>query len=111
MLKRLRPYYLGDFYPLLPLTAAAHDWCAYQYDRPDLGAGFALFLRRHQSPFPTMDSALHAIEETAEYEVKLAADFSGTAGCRMRGAELARLPIAIDEMPGAVLLEYRRIDK
>ncbi|MDI7276908.1 MAG: alpha-galactosidase, partial [Anaerolineae bacterium] len=107
-LKALRPYFLGDFYPLLPLSAGAHDWCAYQYDRPDLGAGFGLFLRRHQSPFPTMEVALSAIDPAAEYEVTLAESFAGPAPIRMPGEKLLHLSITISQVPGSILLRYRR---
>ncbi|HEY3416492.1 MAG TPA: hypothetical protein VGM23_06385, partial [Armatimonadota bacterium] len=96
-------------YPLLPLTTATHDWCAYQYDRPDLGAGFALFLRRHDSPFPTMDAVLQGIDAGAEYEVGMATDFSAPPRRRLSGAELARLPVTIGDAPGALLVEYRRL--
>ena len=108
-LKSLRPYFLGDFYPLLPLTSAAHDWCAYQYDRPDLKAGFALFLRRHESPFPTMEAALRGIDPAGEYEVSLADDFGEPAPTRMPGEKLLHLPITIPEVPGSILLRYRRV--
>jgi len=109
MLKRLRPYYLGDFYPLLPLTTNAHDWCACQYHRPDQQAGFALFLRRHESPFPIMQTALHEIDEAADYQVSLNVDFSAPAPRRMSGKELLDLQISIDDRPGAVLMEYQRV--
>jgi len=107
-LKRLRPYFLGDFYLLSPLTIAYHDWCAYQYDRPDLGEGFALFLRRHESLFATMEVALKGIDEDAEYDVGMTATFDEPPRRRMRGSELTRLAITVPERAGSVLLEYRR---
>jgi alpha-galactosidase len=109
-LRTLRPFFLGDFYPLLPLTTGAHDWCAYQYDRPDLNSGAAIFLRRHESPFPTMEVALHGIEAQADYDVSLADAFAEPASKRMRGAELAHLAISIPEAAGSILLRYHRID-
>lgn len=65
---------------------ASHDWCAYQYDRPDLGEGFAVFLRRHESPFSTMAVALRGIDEEAIYEVSLAEDFDDPPRAAMPGA-------------------------
>ena len=35
-IKALRPYWLGDFYPLTPVTIDDRVWCAWQFDRPDL---------------------------------------------------------------------------
>ena len=51
-LKALRLLYQGDFYPLLEINTSEHGWCAWQYDRPDLGQGFAVFFRRPQCPPP-----------------------------------------------------------
>lgn len=108
-LKRLRPLFLGDFYPLLPLTVIYHDWCAYQYHRPDLGRGFAVFLRRHESPFPTMDIALQAIDIEVEYEVSITSTFDNTPRKRLSGAKLAKMPITIPDAPGSVLMCYSRV--
>jgi alpha-galactosidase len=33
--KSIRPFFLGDFYLLLPLTVSYHDWCAWQLHRED----------------------------------------------------------------------------
>ncbi|HOJ40186.1 MAG TPA: alpha-galactosidase, partial [bacterium] len=41
--KSLRPYFTGDFYLLMPLSAAFHDWCGWQFHRQDLHAGIAMF--------------------------------------------------------------------
>ena len=107
-LKRLRPFALGDFTPLVPLTTAAHDWCAYQYHRPDLDAGFALFLRRHESRFPRLQAALKGIDPEGEYAVGTATDFAEPPRRLLRGADLARLEVEVPEAPGALLVEYRR---
>jgi len=107
--KSLREYFLGDFYLLLPLTVAAHDWCAYQFHRDDLKAGIALFFRRHRSPFATMAVELKRIEADASYEVSLSAAYQEAPRQRMSGQELSRLSVAIPEIPGSVLLRYARV--
>lgn len=106
-LKRLRPYFLGEFYPLLPLTIAYHDWCAYQYHRPDLKAGFAVFFRRHESPFPTMELALRAIDADARYEVTMSETFDVGPRRRMKGTDLLGLAVTIPQRAGSLLVEYR----
>ena len=108
-LKRLRPYYLGDFYPLLPLTIEAHDWCAYQYHRPEEGDGFAVFLRRHESPFPIMEFTLQGIDPDAEYEIGSTATFDTPVLKRVAGTSLAHLVAEIREQPGSLLFQYRRV--
>ena len=48
-LKVLRPYWLGDYYPLTPINLEQDAWCAWQFNRADLNAGFAMFFRRPKS--------------------------------------------------------------
>ncbi len=105
--KALRPFFLGDFYPLLPLTASAHDWCAYQLHRPDLQAGFAVFLRRHRSPFPTMQANLKQIDPSTRYLVSLSPGHQPAPEQRMTGEQLPSLSITIPGAPGSLLLRYR----
>jgi len=104
--RSLRPFFLGDFYLLLPLTVSSHDWCAYQCHRQDLAAGFALFLRRHQSPFTHMEAALRCVDPAAEYEVSLSSGYQKAPPQRMKGRDLAALTVTIPDMPGSLLLRY-----
>jgi alpha-galactosidase len=108
-LKSLRPFYRGDFHLLLPLTSCTHDWCAYQYHRPDMGAGFAVFFRRHESPFPTAEVRLRGLEPRARYAVSLAEGFEPPPETERRGEDLERLSVDLRQAPGSVLLRYRRI--
>ena len=48
-LKRLRPLFQGDLYPLLPLTTSQSDWYAFQLDRPSLQRGCVLVFRRAEA--------------------------------------------------------------
>ena len=107
--KSVRPFFLGDFHLLLPLTVAYHDWCAWQFHRNDMDAGFAIFFRRHRSPFPTMDVALKCIIPDAHYEVSLSSGYEEAPRKRMTGTQLRRLPIVISEMPGSLLLRYTQV--
>lgn len=108
-LKRLRPYMLGDFYPLHSLSIAASDWCAYQYHRPESGDGFALFLRRHESPFPTMQVGLHGIESEAKYSAGFARTLDEPQFVTLKGAELLNLNIELSNKPDSLVIEYRKI--
>ncbi len=42
--KKLRPYMTGDFYPLLPHDESETAWYGYQFDNPNLQAGYAILL-------------------------------------------------------------------
>ncbi|MBI2299371.1 MAG: alpha-galactosidase [Armatimonadetes bacterium] len=106
--KSLRPYYLGDFYPQILPTLSDREWGGWQFDRPDLGAGFALLFRRPNSPYVAVDLALQGLDPDARYEVTLAEDYTPGAPREMSGAELAKLRVVLERAPGAVLVRYRR---
>lgn len=106
--KRLRPYLLGDFYPLVPLTVEDHDWCAYQFDRPDLGIGCAIFLRRHESPYPSMAAGLRNIDSDASYEISLSRTYEQRPFQQIGTRDLKQLTVSIPTAPGSLLLEYRK---
>jgi alpha-galactosidase len=106
----IRQFYLGDFYLLLPLTVAYHDWCAWQFHREDLNAGVAMFFRRHRSPFPSMEIGLKRIVPEATYDVSLSETYEESPPVRMPGAQLARMNIQIENPPGSLLLRYNRVD-
>ena len=56
-----------------------------------------------------MDAALKKIIPDGQYEVSRTCDFTVPAPQPMSGADLMNLAIRIDDMPGSVLLRYRRI--
>jgi alpha-galactosidase len=109
-LKSLRPFFLGDFYPLfMELTTDPNAWCAYQFDRPDLGEGFAVYLRRHESQFVTMEAYLKGLDPVAVYEVGVTSTFDVPPRQRMSGADLLHFKITIEEKPGSMLLRYKKV--
>ena len=105
--KMLRPLYNGDFYPLTSINVDDGVWCAWQFDRPELGRGFAMFFRRAQSPHPAIEVALHGLDPSGEYEVTIV-DRAKTQ--RLTGAQLANLRVEIAAAPGSMLVTYRRLE-
>jgi alpha-galactosidase len=104
---RARPLFLGDYYPLTTLGADPAWWAAYQYHRPDLGAGFVLALRRRESPFRSAAFPLHGLEPDAVYLVE---DADTGRSWRLTGAALATdgLPIALGTPNASRLVWYTR---
>lgn len=106
----VRPYFYGDFYPLISFSLAEDAWAAWQFDRPDLGEGMVLALRRPGSPFARLEAPLSGLEPTASYELRWLDD-----GRReeIGGRELLErgLRIEIADRPGSALLTYRRLDE
>ena len=105
----VRPFFVGDFYLLLPLTVSPHDWCAWQFHRKDMDAGFAVFFRRHRSPFPAMEVQLRCVTPDAQYEVSMSPGYEEAPRERMTGEQLACFRVGIGEMPGSVLLRYAQV--
>jgi len=108
-IRELRPLMLGDFYPLTPITVDPSQWFAYQYNRPDLGTGCALYFRRKQCRTPTICAGLRAIDPEALYAVSTSDTFDTPPSREMTGAELASLAVFAELAPAAVLLRYERV--
>lgn len=51
--RRARPFFRGDFYPLLEHVHSNECWGAMQFHRADLGSGMVLVYRRPDSPYTT----------------------------------------------------------
>lgn len=108
-IKQNRPYWLGDFYPLAGFNSQDNDWCAWQFHRSDLAAGYALVFRRPKSPQSSITVSLQALDPTAKYEVTFAESYDVTGHRTMTGNELAKLHVELSSAPGSVLVRYRRI--
>jgi alpha-galactosidase len=106
--KRLRHYYLGDFYPLTPVSTSPREWCVLQYDRPEDGAGMVIAFRRQRSPYSGYDCELRGIDEAATYDVTRSLGYEAGPAEEMKGGALRRLSLRIEECPGSVVVEYRK---
>jgi alpha-galactosidase len=107
-LKSLRPFFLGDFFPLTEVTTAQQRWHAYQLDRPDLGAGFAVFFRRPECTEPTVEVELRGINPATAYEVSITGEtYENGPWLATPGAELKCFAVTIPEQPGSALVRYR----
>jgi len=64
----VQKFFYGDYYLLTQYTRARDSWMAYQLDRPDLGAGLVVVLKRPLSSFVEAVFQLNSLEPAAEYE-------------------------------------------
>ncbi|MFV2068626.1 MAG: hypothetical protein ACC645_16775, partial [Pirellulales bacterium] len=103
--KDLRPLWLGDYYPLAGIELDESRWCAWQYDRPDLGKGFAMYFRRAKCRYVALESGLRGLEPGAIYEVTFA---DSQKKSTMTGKKLAAMPVMILESPGSALIIYNK---
>ena len=106
--KALRPLYLGDYYPLLPINLDERHWCGWQFDRPELGRGLAMLLRRSKSPYTAVDVSLRGLQPDAMYDVTFSPTYKPGSTRQMTGRQLARLRVTVEEAPGSMLVTYRK---
>lgn len=120
-LKRARPYYYGDYYPLSPCSgkgdcamegskerSAAWEWAVWQFNRPEQGDGIIQAFRRSRCDEATKTFQLHRLDPDARYEI---IDFDVEGSTTITGKELmeAGLEVKIKEQPGAALIIYKRV--
>lgn len=107
--EELRPLYFGDYYPLISPGPSDEAWCGWQFDRPELGRGFAMLFRRPKASDSTVTIGLRGLDPEASYEVELRETFEAKEKQTLTGATLARLGIAINSAPGSMLVIYHKI--
>lgn len=101
--RKLRPYMVGDFYPLFPHSDSEEAWFGYQFHRPDLGAGAAIVFRRGKCKDVKTTVPLRAVASRRSYQVT----FEDTSEQRtLPGAALSALPIEIPDSPGSAIVYY-----
>ncbi|MEW6239159.1 MAG: alpha-galactosidase [Candidatus Omnitrophota bacterium] len=107
--REYRKYYYGNFYPVTAYTQSRDAWMAYQLDRPDLGEGLVVILKRPQSPYTAGRLALHELDPEANYQIS---PFGGKVQETLSGKELMEkgANVALMERPDSALLLYKRID-
>lgn len=105
-LRRIQPYYYGDYYPLTPHSLAQDVWMAWQFDRPDLRGGVIQAFRRATSTESSLRVHLQGLRPRATYEVE---NLDG-GKTRRTGRELMveGLDIQLPERPAAAVWVYRR---
>jgi alpha-galactosidase len=120
-LKRVRPFYYGDYYPLSPCSfnsdcsmdprserSAAFEWAAWQFNRPEQGDGMVQAFRRDQDGQSAADLRLRGLDPAANYEItNLDAETPST----ISGRDLMQqgLHVEIAKQPGAAVIVYKKV--
>jgi alpha-galactosidase len=107
--KELRPFWLGDYYPLTPIAFDQTSWCGWQFDRPDLKSGYAIFFRRPKSIASSFEASLKGVEANVSYEVTFSDAYAVAKKHVMTGAGLGKLRVEIGSAPGVMLVRYRKL--
>jgi alpha-galactosidase len=121
-LKLVRPYYYGDYYPLLPCSqnsdcktdptkerSAAFEWAASQFNRPEQGDGMVQAFRRDKNNEPSKNLPLRGLDPAARYEVT---DLDAQKPTTVSGTELMQqgLHVEIKAERGAAIIIYKKIN-
>jgi alpha-galactosidase len=108
---RLRPYFLGDLYPLVDVTTRSDDWCILQYHRAADDDGMVMAFRRPDSRFTGFSlMGLQGVAPRALYELTVSHDYEPDGPARtLTGNQLLAESILIPTAPGSVIVEYRRL--
>lgn len=103
---KYRDYYYGDYYPLTGYSQARDLWMAYQLDRPDLGSGLVVVLRRPESPYESARFPLRGLDRGKSY---ILTNLDTKAEATIQAAQLLDegLPVPIGSRPGSALYTYR----
>lgn len=109
--KRIRKYYLGDYYPLTGMNVNPEDWCVMQYHRSDEQDGMVIAFRQHKSSYIGYACELRGIDSSAEYEVTKSVSYKPSKPVRMKGYDLQKIKLEIADQPGSVLVEYKRVSE
>jgi alpha-galactosidase len=104
---KIRPFYYGDYYPITAYSQADHVWMAYQLDRPDLGKGVVVALRRPRSPYESARLALRGLEAKANYKVTNLDTWEERTYPAFQLSD-GGLPVAVPRQPGSTLLLYEK---
>jgi alpha-galactosidase len=103
----IRDFYYGDYYPLTPYSQGAELWMGYELNRPGVGKGLVVVLRRPDSPFETARFPLRGLDEGASYRIT---NLDARTQVTCPGHELlqAGLEVPIKTRPGSALFLLER---
>jgi alpha-galactosidase len=107
--RRVAANYSGDFYPLTKYSTGTDCWMAFQFDRPEAGAGMVQAFRRPESPYTAVVLPLRGLDRNARYVVR---DIDHEDSETFEGSALldSGLPVNIVTQPGAVIITYEKVD-
>jgi alpha-galactosidase len=106
-IKELRPYWLGDFYPLTEIKSDESAWAGWQLHRADLNGGFLTMFRRPRSTESQKQVTLYGIDSRARYEVTMAESFDPGPKQILTGAQLGHLNVTLSSPQSSVLIRYK----
>jgi hypothetical protein len=102
--KRIRPFMLGDFYPLFPHKVDNNLWFGYQFHRKDMNSGTAILFRREKNTEPEKAVSLKGLNPNMKYEITYAGSEQKQI---VTGTDLTNYKVKITDTPGSAILYYQ----
>ena len=101
--------YFGDYYPLTEYNRNPAEWMAWQFYRPEEGAGFVQAFRRDRCFYSEAQLKLRGLEPEAIYAVD---NFDVEGRLQVSGKELMErgLTVNIPNKPGAATIKLTKIE-
>ena len=101
--------FLGDYYPLTAYSLEGTCWMAWQFHRPETGAGIIQAFRRHAADAASLCCPLHGLDLDALYELT---DLDHPTPQRVAGSVLLTTGYTLhcSRRPQAVLISYRQVE-
>lgn len=108
-IRRAQPLFLGDFHPVVGETADLRQWTLYQMDRPDLGEGLVMALRRPDTIYSAATIRLKGLNPDARYVVESSGPEVKSGRRSGRSLMEQGLNISLPQAPSGCLVFYRRM--
>ena len=100
--------YLGDYYPLTPYSLETTSWMAWQFDRPERGAGMVQVFRRSESIYKSADLRLHGLDPEGRYRLR---NLDSPETNVISGRQLMEIgvPVVLNDRPSAIVISYEKV--
>ncbi len=105
--RKIIPFMLGDYYPLMSYSIADDAWIAWQFDRPETGDGMIQIFRREHSLYESARLRLRGLEPDTTYALTNP-DIAATTEKSGRELMDGGLVLAIPSHPAAVIITYKK---
>jgi len=110
--KANRKYWLGDFYPLTPVTKSLEQIVSYQFHRPDLKEGIIYAFRRPECEYLGIIIFPRALSPSAIYSLEFVDDSLKRTKKEMKGEVLLMegVEIRLPTKRSSLLIRYKEVN-